>query len=99
MLTIQFRMHPKIRAFPSERFYDGEITDHKSIGYRSAPQTILNLARVIHNRMIFFDIDESEEQYENKSKCNLEEADFTKLLVEFIARKMSLQGTLKYIQG
>lgn len=99
MLTIQFRMHPKIRAFPSERFYDGEITDHKSIGYRAAPQTILNLARVVHNRMIFFDIDESEEQYENKSKCNLEEADFTKLLVEFIARKMSLQGTLKYIQG
>ena len=47
--------------------------------------------------MIFFDIVESEEAYDNKSKCNYEEADFTKILVEFLARKMSLQGTLKYV--
>ena len=99
MLTIQFRMHPKIRAFPSERFYEGAITDHKSIAYRSPPTTISSLAKIINSRLIFFDIEESEEVYENKSKCNLEEADFTKLLVEFIARKMSLQGTLKYVAG
>lgn len=99
MLTIQFRMHPKIRAFPSEQFYEGKINDHASIGYRSAPLTISNLARVFSNRLIFFDIVESEEVYDNKSKCNFEEADFTRMLVDFIARKMSLQGTLKYIQG
>jgi superfamily I DNA and/or RNA helicase len=49
--------------------------------------------------MIFFDIVESEEAHDNKSKCNYEEADFTKILIDFIARKMSLQGTLKYVQG
>ena len=37
--------------------------------------------------------------FDNKSKCNMEEADFTKVLVDFIARKSSLQGTMKYIQG
>jgi hypothetical protein len=42
---------------------------------------------------------ESEEIIDNKSKCNLEEADFTRILVDFIARKSSLQGTLKYLQG
>ena len=90
MLTIQFRMHPKIRAFPSEQFYGGAITDHQSIGLRNSPLTISNLARVFPQRMIFFDICESEEAYDNKSKCNYEEADFTKILVDFIARKMSL---------
>jgi len=49
--------------------------------------------------MIFFDIESSDEMLDNKSKCNMEEADFTKILIDFMARKMSLQGTLKYIAG
>ena len=49
--------------------------------------------------MIFFDIEGSDEMLDNKSKCNLDEADFTKMLIDFMARKMSLQGTLKYIAG
>lgn len=60
---------------------------------------ISNLASVFTNRVIFFDIQNSEEVYDNKSKCNYEEADFTKILVDFIARKSSLQGTLKYMAG
>jgi superfamily I DNA and/or RNA helicase len=83
-------MHPKIRAFPSEQFYEGAITDHSSIGTRSAPLQISNLSQVFTNRLIFFDIQNSEEVFDNKSKCNYEEADFTKMLVDFIARKSSL---------
>ena len=49
--------------------------------------------------MIFFDIEGSDEMLDNKSKCNMDEADFTKMLIDFMARKMSLQGTLKYIAG
>lgn len=90
MLTIQFRMHPKIRAFPSEQFYGGAITDHPSIGTRATPQQIQNLANIFPNRIIFFDIQDSDEVYDNKSKCNHEEADFTRVLVDFIARKSSL---------
>ena len=55
--------------------------------------------RLFTNRVIFFDLQGSEEVYDNKSKCNFEEADFTRVLVDFVARKMSLQGTLKYIKG
>lgn len=61
--------------------------------------TISNLVRLFTSRVIFFDIMASDEVYDNKSKCNIEEADFTKILVDYIARKMSLQGTLKYIKG
>lgn len=56
MLTIQFRMHPQIRAYPSEQFYGGAITDHSTIGTRSAPLTISNLGRVFNSRIVFFDI-------------------------------------------
>lgn len=55
--------------------------------------------RLFTSRVIFFDIQTSEEVYDNKSKCNFEEADFTRILIDFIARKMSLQGTLKYVKG
>lgn len=51
------------------------------------------------NRVTFIDIEDSDEVIEHKSKCNYEEADFTRQLVDFMARKMSLQGTLKYVQG
>lgn len=92
-------MHPRIRAFPSEQFYEGAITDHTSIGLRGAPLTISNMASIFTNRVIFFDLLDSDEEQENKSKCNIDEADFSKMLVDFIARKSSLQGTLKYMQN
>ena len=31
MLTIQYRMHPLIRKFPSETFYEGRITDGDNV--------------------------------------------------------------------
>ena len=27
MLTVQYRMHPEIRSFPSHLFYDGKLQD------------------------------------------------------------------------
>jgi superfamily I DNA and/or RNA helicase len=53
----------------------------------------------VAKRLVFFDVLNSEEIFDNKSKCNLEEADFIKTLVDYMARKMSLQGTLKYVKN
>ena len=37
MLTTQYRMHPVIREWPSERFYGGELEDGVTADERSAP--------------------------------------------------------------
>jgi len=37
MLTTQYRMHPVIREWPSERFYGGELTDGVAAEERPAP--------------------------------------------------------------
>ena len=37
MLTTQYRMHPAIREWPSERFYGGELEDGVTAAERSAP--------------------------------------------------------------
>lgn len=34
MLQIQYRMHPSIREFPSNQFYEGKLKDDKSITNR-----------------------------------------------------------------
>lgn len=49
--------------------------------------------------MIFFDIKDSREISDDRSKCNLDEAEFTKQLVEFIAFNSTNSGTLKAIAG
>ncbi|MBY0545008.1 MAG: AAA family ATPase, partial [Gammaproteobacteria bacterium] len=37
LLDVQYRMDPRIRAFPSERFYDDKLTDGENIATRPAP--------------------------------------------------------------
>ena len=45
MLTIQYRMFPSIRQFPSNQFYDVLLTDHSSILTRSLPPTFATFVR------------------------------------------------------
>ena len=41
MLTVQYRMHPVLREFPSARFYDGKLEDGCSAEERPAPAGVL----------------------------------------------------------
>ena len=92
-------MHPSIRQFPSNQFYDGLIHDHESIAERQLPQTLRNLAKFLGSRMIFFDVKGTRETVDDKSKCNHAEAEFTRRLVEVIAYSNSTRGSLKPIAG
>lgn len=99
MLTIQYRMHPSIRKFPSDQFYDGLIHDHESIMARQLPPQLQDLAQFFGSRMIFFDVQHAMETVDDKSKCNYGEAEFTQRLVELIAHSAAKRGSLKPIKG
>lgn len=99
MLQIQYRMHPSIRKFPSKQFYDNQISDHESVTRRKLSAPLQALAELFKTRLIFFDIKDSRETTDDRSKCNMDEAEFTKQLVEFIAFNSTKTGTLKAIAG
>lgn len=55
MLTIQYRMHPFIRQFPGQAFYQNKITDGESVLSRSLSAPLQNLSNSLR-RSIFFDL-------------------------------------------
>ena len=54
---------------------------------------------MLGSRLIFFDITDSKENLDDRSKCNFDEAELTKQLVEFLAFHGSKSGALKNIAG
>ena len=99
MLQIQYRMHPSIRKFPSRQFYDNQISDHDSVRRRKLSSSLQRMADLFKNRLIFFDIKDSKESTDDRSKSNTDEAEFTRQLIEFIAFNSTNSGTLKAIAG
>ena len=83
-------MHPLIRRFPSEAFYDGEIMDGENVCKRSLDKHMKALSAVIR-RSVFFDLQLSRENAQNSSKLNMDEIRFTMNLVRFIF-KVSREG-------
>ena len=83
MLTIQYRMHPLIRRFPSESFYDGRITDGQNVITRRLDNQMTALSKIIR-RSVFFDLCKSREIQQNMSRMNMDEIRFTLALVKFI---------------
>ena len=84
MLTIQYRMHPLIRRFPSDMFYEGRITDGENTITRKLDPQIQALNGVIR-RSVFFDLRRSREVSQSQSRMNPDEIRFTLSLVRFIA--------------
>jgi len=83
MLTVQYRMHPLIRDFPSRAFYDGKITDGDNVVTRRLDNEMTNLAKLAR-RVAFFDLLRSRESVSDKSKINNDETKFTLALVKCI---------------
>ncbi|CAI2368004.1 unnamed protein product [Moneuplotes crassus] len=88
MLSVQYRMHPEIRSFPSDQFYDSRITDGENVILRKTGRM-----GKFANRLMFYDLCYSQEggllsdtsESMSKSKSNRDEADFiVKLIAEVI---------------
>ena len=92
MLQIQYRMHQNIRMFPSRQFYDDRVQDHESIARRSLSPPLAKILQLLGGRVIFFDIIDSQEHAEDRSKCNADEAEFTNALINLMAEN---NGSLK----
>ena len=80
MLTIQYRMHPLIREFPSKVFYDNAITDGKNVTRRDLDIEMKFLSEKLR-RVSFFDLPKSAESVDTRSKFNRDEVNFTLALV------------------
>ena len=76
-------MHPLIRVFPSDCFYEGRIEDGKNVVARRLDNEMSRLARVMR-RSVFFDLCNSRESALERSRCNLDEVNFTLNLVKYI---------------
>ena len=73
MLTEQYRMHPELRQWPSEKFYSGLLSDHESVLTRplasSPAPTLLPNARV---RVLVVCSGEGPERVGTSWKCDAE---------------------------
>ena len=96
MLNIQYRMHPLIRKYPSNTFYEGKIQDDSSIAQRVL-SPLLKTMSDIFQRLVFFDLTNSQESVEETSKTNREEALFTVNLIQHIFHHLA-QGDASLIK-
>jgi senataxin len=70
MLDVQYRMHPLIRAFPSQHFYEGRLQDSRCVRAR-APKPYLSRAGL--GPCVFWDV-AGQEMRRHMSMCNKIEA-------------------------
>jgi superfamily I DNA and/or RNA helicase len=80
LLTIQYRMHPSIRHWPSERFYAGKMIDHESIVSGSRQLSGIATADAYLHPYAMIDVNGREEKRGN-SFVNLQEAETISLLL------------------
>ena len=78
MLDTQYRMHPAIRCFPSNHFYQGKLLDSPSIKSRElAPYT----GQIETGPCVFWDVRASESRH-GMSWCNTKEAQVVVALLQ-----------------
>ena len=97
ILTIQYRMHPNIRNFIGNIFYDNHLKDAQCIEDKMKNEKIYKIINEKYN-FSFFDIAYGTESFDadrGKSYSNRFEADFVIELIKRINAKLSLLYTNK----
>ncbi|CAN6299882.1 unnamed protein product [Urochloa humidicola] len=98
LLSVQYRMHPQIREFPSRYFYQGRLTDSESViklpdeaYYRDA----------LMAPYIFFDMSHGRESHRGGSSSyqNIHEAQFALRLFEHLQKFLKANGGKKVSVG
>ncbi|KVH98564.1 helicase sen1 [Cynara cardunculus var. scolymus] len=98
LLSVQYRMHPQIREFPSRYFYQGRLTDSESV---------MNLADEVYYKdpllrpYIFYDITHGRESHRGGSVSyqNIHEAQFCLRLYQHLQKSVKSLGIAKVSVG
>ncbi|XP_078436793.1 uncharacterized protein LOC144707525 [Wolffia australiana] len=95
LLTVQYRMHPQIREFPSRYFYQGRLADSDSVARMGEEEW---LPRVKDDPMlrpyVFFDVAHGRETHRGGSVSfqNVQEAHFCRRLYERVTAAATAAG-------
>ncbi|EZG46958.1 AAA domain protein [Gregarina niphandrodes] len=92
MLSVQYRMHPRISEFPSQAYYDGNLADWEGVEAACKPP-IPYYHVPIFKPVVFFSLD-SQESSQSSSKVNMDEVDFIIQMIDLL--KILFSGVPEY---
>lgn len=98
LLSVQYRMHPQIRDFPSRYFYQGRLTDSESVVNRPDE---LYYKDTLLRPYVFYDITHGRESHRGGSVSyqNIHEAQFCLRLYEHLQKTLKSLGIGKLSIG
>ncbi|KAL1367109.1 hypothetical protein AAHE18_02G028200 [Arachis hypogaea] len=98
LLSVQYRMHPQIRDFPSRYFYQGRLTDSESVV--KLPDEVYHKDPLLRP-YIFYDIRHGRESHRGGSVSyqNIHEAQFCLRLYEHLQKTLKSLGMGKISVG
>ncbi|XP_012841037.1 PREDICTED: probable helicase MAGATAMA 3 [Erythranthe guttata] len=98
LLSVQYRMHPHIRDFPSRYFYQGRLTDSESVS--NLPDEIYYKDPLLRP-YVFFDVTYGRESHRGGSVSyqNTQEAQFCVRLYEHLQKTLKSLGVGKVSVG
>ncbi|KAI3949324.1 hypothetical protein MKW98_023261 [Papaver atlanticum] len=98
LLSVQYRMHPQIRDFPSRHFYQGRLTDSESVA--NLPDEVYYKDPLLRP-YVFYDITHGRESHRGGSVSyqNIHEAQFVLRLYEHLHRTLKSLGAKKVSVG
>ncbi|XP_071741756.1 probable helicase MAGATAMA 3 [Rutidosis leptorrhynchoides] len=98
LLSVQYRMHPQIREFPSRYFYQGRLTDSESIA--NLPDELYYKDPMLKPYM-FYDIIHGRESHRGGSVSyqNIHEAQFCLRLYQHLQKSVKSLGIAKVSVG
>ncbi|XP_058096737.1 uncharacterized ATP-dependent helicase C29A10.10c-like [Magnolia sinica] len=98
LLSVQYRMHPQIRDFPSRYFYQGRLTDSESVS--NLPDEVYYKDPLL-KPYVFFDVTHGRESHRGGSVSyqNIHEAQFCVRLYEHLQKTLKSCGGKKVSVG
>lgn len=98
LLTVQYRMHPQIREFPSRYFYQGRLVDSETVS--SLPDEPYHQDAILRP-YVFYDVSHGRESHKGSSVSyqNVTEAHFAARLYEYLQNFIKAAGISKVSVG